>query len=367
MEKQIEKNRAIPEGYMRIGEMAKKAGVTVRTLSYYDKEGLLAPSSESEGGYRLYTDKDMVKLIQILMLKEFGFPLSEIKKRLTKLDTPEDVRAMLTEQVSHIRKKIEILTESLEAMEALNTEISQIEKVNFKKYADILLNVQMKNEEYQLIKHLDDDVMDMFRERIGREKTALMATTINDFYKQALLLIKEAIPPESEKGQAFADTFWRTLVELSGGDSHMMLKINEQFVKAGDLVNKNKEEQDAVRDYMMRAFAVYQGRPHISTNAGPEKTEIFMKIMSLTNEAFALHTKGVAPDSEESQKFVKTFWETVLEFTDGNMELIQQINEQAKNAESQDERTEVSNRFIESALEVYFKNQNDTSEGGYAT
>ena len=62
----MSKNRAIPKGYMTVGELAKKMGTTVRTLQYYDKEGLLSPSSESEGGRRLYTDKDMVKLHQIL-------------------------------------------------------------------------------------------------------------------------------------------------------------------------------------------------------------------------------------------------------------------------------------------------------------
>ena len=221
----------------------------------------------------------------------------------------------------------------------------------------------MKNEEYQMIKHLDDAAMDMFRERIGREKTALMAATINNFYKQAVLLIKEAIPPESEKGQAFADSFWKTLVELSDGDSNMMLKINEQFEKVGSLVNENKEEQDTVRDYMMRAFGVYQEHTHINTYTGSEKAEIFLKFMGLMNEAFQLHTKGVAPESEEAQKFIKIFWKTLLEFTDGNMDLIRQMNEQAKNVKYQDEKMEVSNRLIESALEVYFNNLNDTSEG----
>jgi len=358
----MDKNSSIPKGFMRIGEIAKNAGVTVRTLSYYDKEGLLTPSSESEGGYRLYTDKDMVKLIQILMLKELGFPLSEIKKRLTKLDTPEDVRAMLTEQASHIRKKIEALAESLEAMESLNSEIAQIEKVNFKKYSDILLNLQMKNDEYQMIKHLDDAAMDMFRERIGREKTALMAATINDFYKQAVLLIKEAIPPESEKGQAFADAFWKVLVELSGGDSSMMLIINEQFEKAGSIFNGNKEEQDAVRDYIMRAFGVYQGHSYINTYTGSEKTEVLMKFMDFTNEAYNLHSKGVSPESKESQKFIEAFWETLLEFTDGNMDLIQQMSEQAKNTEYKDEKMIIANQFMESALKIYFKNQRFTSK-----
>ena len=60
------KYRAIPAGFMTIGEVAKKMGVTVRTLQYYDKEKLLSPSAESEGGRRLYTDKDLIILHQIM-------------------------------------------------------------------------------------------------------------------------------------------------------------------------------------------------------------------------------------------------------------------------------------------------------------
>lgn len=66
-------------------------GTTVRTLQYYDREGLLSPSSESEGGRRLYTYKDMIRLHQIQALKSLGFSLGDIKNRLISLDTPEEV------------------------------------------------------------------------------------------------------------------------------------------------------------------------------------------------------------------------------------------------------------------------------------
>ena len=69
----MKKNKAIPQGYMTVGEVAKKMNVSVRTLQYYDKEGLFTPSAESEGGRRLYTDKDMIQLHQILSLKHLGF------------------------------------------------------------------------------------------------------------------------------------------------------------------------------------------------------------------------------------------------------------------------------------------------------
>ena len=63
----MEKHKAIPHGYMTVGEVAKKMDVTVRTLQHYDREGLLSPSAISEGGRRLYTDKDIVKLHQIAL------------------------------------------------------------------------------------------------------------------------------------------------------------------------------------------------------------------------------------------------------------------------------------------------------------
>ncbi len=52
----MDKHKAIPQGYMTVGEIARKMDVTVRALQHYDREGLLSPSAMSEGGRRLYTD-----------------------------------------------------------------------------------------------------------------------------------------------------------------------------------------------------------------------------------------------------------------------------------------------------------------------
>lgn len=62
-----------------IGDMAKKLNVTVRTLQYYDKEGLITPSATTKGGRRFYTKQDLVKLHQILSMKYLGFSLDDIK------------------------------------------------------------------------------------------------------------------------------------------------------------------------------------------------------------------------------------------------------------------------------------------------
>ncbi|MCL2216457.1 MAG: MerR family transcriptional regulator [Defluviitaleaceae bacterium] len=341
----MEKYRAIPKGYMRIGEMAKKAGVTVRTLKYYDEEGLLLPSAESDGGFRLYSDKDMVRLIQILMMKQLGLPLSEIKKRLTQLDTPADVRGMITEQAAQVRKKIDALTESLDAMEALSAEIAQMETVNFKKYADILLNLQVKNDRYRLIKHFDDETMDMFRERIGREKTALMAATLNDLYKEASGLLAEA--PESERGQAFAGKLWQTVVELSGGDQEMMRKLNEQMDKASSLEKENNEERAAVYNFMMRASEVYL--------SGQDSKG---KLRDLYEEAVGLLAES--PGSERGQAFAGKLWQALVELSGGDPEKMRKMNEQSEKAsglrQGSNEIRAVRN-FMERALEIYHTNQ----------
>ena len=173
------KDRAIPPGYMTVGEMAKKMGVTVRTLQFYDREGLLSPSAVSEGGRRLYTDKDLVQLHQIVSLKHLGFALDDIKNRLISLETPTDVAAALAEQAAVIRGKMEALSESLRELEALRKEVLQMQSVNFKKVADIVINLQMNNEYYWLIKHFDDRTLDYIRSRFDKESGLAMIQTFH--------------------------------------------------------------------------------------------------------------------------------------------------------------------------------------------
>lgn len=64
--------------YYTTGEFAKKAGVTLRTIRYYDGKGILKPSYYNEAGYRYYSDEDFIKLKKILALKYLGLSLDEI-------------------------------------------------------------------------------------------------------------------------------------------------------------------------------------------------------------------------------------------------------------------------------------------------
>ncbi len=250
------KYRAIPDGYMTVGEVAKKMGTTVRTLQYYDKEGLLSPSAESEGGRRLYTDKDLVTLHQILSLKSLGFSLDDIKCRLISLETPTDVATALTEQADSIREKIEQLTDSLTAIEQLKTEVLQMRTVNFKKYADIIVNLQIKNDSYYLIKRFDDDTLDHIRNQFDRESGLDFMDRFNCLSDEIVQLQKENVLPESEKCQQVVKEYWGLIMEFTNGDMSMLPKLME-IGNIDTATNAWEERQKIVNDYLELALQVY--------------------------------------------------------------------------------------------------------------
>ena len=253
------KHRAIPLGFMTVGEVAKKIGVTVRTLQYYDKEGLLSPSAVSEGGRRLYTDKDLVILHQIISLKSLGFSLNDIKHRLISLETPSDVANALTEQADSIRKKIEQLTATLTAIEQLREEVLQMQTVNFKKYADIIVNLQMKNDSYYLIKRFDDDTLDHIRNRFDKKSGLDFMDRFNYLSDEIIELQKANVSPESEKCQRIVKEYWGLITEFTNGDMSMLPRLME-VGNIDTAANAWEERQKIVNDYLEPALQVYFSR-----------------------------------------------------------------------------------------------------------
>ena len=255
----MDKYRAIPEGYMTVGKAAKKMGVTVRTLQYYDREGLLHPSAESDGGRRLYTDKDLVMLHQIISMKSLGFSLTDIKERLISLKTPDDVANALTEQADAIRINIKQLKDSLAAIEQLKTEVLQMQTVNFKKYADIIVNLQMKNESYSLIKRFDDDTLDCIRSRFDKKSGQDFMDRFNHLSDEIVQLQKEKVPADSEQCQQVVLEYWGLIMEFTNGDMTMLPKLME-VGNIDTATNAWEEKQKIVNDYLEPALQVYFSR-----------------------------------------------------------------------------------------------------------
>ena len=221
--------KAIPQGYMTVGEVAKKMSVTVRALQYYDREG---------------------------SLKSLGFSIDEIKNKLTSIDTPDEVAAALTEQSKAIRAQIETFTQSLHDIETLKTEVLKMQSVDFKKYADIIVNLQMRNDNYWLIKYFDDNTLDYLRGRFDKESGLAFINKFNSLRDRAVQYSSEGIAPESAQGQEFAKEFWRLITEFTGGDMSML----PQLMKMGEINTDNtdwQQKQEKLNAFLGPALETY--------------------------------------------------------------------------------------------------------------
>lgn len=95
-----------------VSEVSKLTGVSIRTLQYYDKIGLLQPSTRTEAAYRLYDNCDLEKLQQILLFRELEFPLKDIKQIINSSDFDRN---------KALAQQIELLTLKKEHIENLIT------------------------------------------------------------------------------------------------------------------------------------------------------------------------------------------------------------------------------------------------------
>jgi DNA-binding transcriptional MerR regulator len=99
-----------------VKDVARLTGVSVRTLHHYDAIGLLVPSGRTAAGYRLYTDADLLRLQQILIGRELGLPLEEIRRSL---DDPRfDRKAALLDQRQRLRDRARQAEAMLRAIDA---------------------------------------------------------------------------------------------------------------------------------------------------------------------------------------------------------------------------------------------------------
>jgi DNA-binding transcriptional MerR regulator len=98
---------------MTVNEVSKLTGVSIRTLQYYDKIGLLHPAKYTEAGYRLYNDAALETLQQILLFRELEFPLKDIKEIISRPDFDrskalEQQIKLLTLKKEHIENLIDL-------------------------------------------------------------------------------------------------------------------------------------------------------------------------------------------------------------------------------------------------------------------
>lgn len=111
-------------GSMHIGDMAEATGLSHRTIRHYDEVGLLPASTRSEGGFRIYTDSDLARMLVIRSMKPLGFSLEEMGELLDAVDAlaadPQDsvARAKVDDYTQRASAKRDKLALNLQRAES---------------------------------------------------------------------------------------------------------------------------------------------------------------------------------------------------------------------------------------------------------
>lgn len=164
-------------------EFARRAGVTVRTLHHYDRLGLLCPSGRSEAGHRLYTDRDLLRLEQILVLKLIGLSLKDARSLLER-----DNRTALPDVLARQQRVLAIkrlhLDKTIRAIDMAKGALAGDRQPDWELFTKIIKEIVMQNEESWQEKYFSDDAKARIesrkhlwspelQERVSREWSAL--------------------------------------------------------------------------------------------------------------------------------------------------------------------------------------------------
>lgn len=96
---------------MRIGEVAEKTGLNISNIRFYERKGLIGPSREKDSKYRDYSNEDLVKIKEIILLRKMDLSIDDIGNYLNK---EQSLTAILNKQVIELQEKQKMLQESME-------------------------------------------------------------------------------------------------------------------------------------------------------------------------------------------------------------------------------------------------------------
>ena len=141
-----------------VKEVSNITGISVRTLHYYDEIGLLKPTDKSEAGYRLYDDKALETLQQVLFFREFDIPLKEIKAIMA---TP----ALDRNQILQMQRKM--LTAKKERMERLIASIDDILKGENKMDFAVFSKTEIEEMFQTMMEHMPENMRNIAIKEFG--------------------------------------------------------------------------------------------------------------------------------------------------------------------------------------------------------
>lgn len=149
---------------LRVGALAHRTGLTVRTLHHYDEIGLLTPSARTDAGHRLYGPDDVARLYQVVALRSIGLPLDVIRSLLDRAASPLDA---VERQLAHLRETIEEGQRLVERLEGIAAQVRAAQPVAVD---DLLHTIHLTT---MFEKHYTPGQLDVLKQRrteVGEER-----------------------------------------------------------------------------------------------------------------------------------------------------------------------------------------------------
>ena len=218
----------------KVGELAKRTGVSVRTLHHYDDIGLLAPSHRSRAGHRLYGPEDLLQLQQILSLRQLGLSLEEIRDFLKRRDTSpaQIVRLHLT----RVREQIQLLTQLAARLDGLAASLAARDAVSTE---DLLTTME---EMSMFEKYYTEDQLQQLAERRAALGDDLIQQTQAEWPKliaEVRAAMDRSADVASPEVQQLAAR-WKELIErFTGGDPGLRASLQKMYDSEPQVAQKH--------------------------------------------------------------------------------------------------------------------------------
>lgn len=238
---------------MTVHEVSKLAGVSIRTLQYYDKIGLLRPTGYTDAGYRLYDDTDLERLQHILLFRELEFPLKEIKAILNSPDF--DRSKALEQQIKLLQLKKEHIENLINF--ALGIKMMGVRNMDFKAFDRSKLDEYSKRAKELYENTPEYKEMEEKQKNRTREEDQLLADRF-------MLLFKEAgemrnTDPASPKAQDLVKRIQNYITENMYTCSNTILRSLGKMYSGGGDFTKNIDEYggEGTAEFVDHAIQIY--------------------------------------------------------------------------------------------------------------
>jgi DNA-binding transcriptional MerR regulator len=210
---------------LKVGEIARRTGISIRTLRYYDEVGLLPPSVRTEAGYRLYTASDITRLQQIRSLRQLGFSLTQVRECLARPDS--SLLGAIELQIARLGEQIEKEQQLRTQLAGLADRLRRAEAVSVD---DLLRTMEVMTRMDQYYTPEQREYLRQRQARVGEERIHEVETTLwPELIAEVRAAIDGGVDPAGEQGQRLAER-WAALVrEFTGGDPGIERSLTNMY------------------------------------------------------------------------------------------------------------------------------------------